>query len=259
MIEILITDQVRLIAFWLCFIRWSTAIIQLPLFDSTDVPEILKILSSFIITYAFFPNLESTIINDINYVGQDNFWCLSIIYAIFGLAVGYMLKLIMNTFLMAGSLISQNIGLSTARYFDPTTLSTIGPIEKLIQETMILLIILSGAIFPMFKGIFLSIININVVSFANMSLDPNVILEFFKSLFFSGLMLSSPLVVIQVLINIIMGITSRAIPQMNILLVSFIVNIGLGFVIFALISDEFFTISLDVYKDMLGIWFKVVS
>jgi flagellar biosynthetic protein FliR len=56
-----------------------------------------------------------------------------------------------------------------------------------------------------------------------------------------------------------MGIMSRAVPQMNILIVSFIINIVVGFLVFFITADEFFTVGIEMYADFLAQWFQAVS
>jgi flagellar biosynthetic protein FliR len=56
-----------------------------------------------------------------------------------------------------------------------------------------------------------------------------------------------------------MGIVARTIPQMNILMVSFVVNIGIGLMIFFAISEEFFTVAYKMYVDRLGEWFQFIQ
>ena len=52
-----------------------------------------------------------------------------------------------------------------------------------------------------------------------------------------------------VILNMVMGIVARTIPQMNILMVSFVVNIGIGLLVFFAISGEFFTVAYKMYVD----------
>jgi flagellar biosynthetic protein FliR len=61
------------------------------------------------------------------------------------------------------------------------------------------------------------------------------------------------------MINAVMGIISRTIPQMNIISVSFAINIGVGLVVFAISSDEFFHVAFKLYVEKLGTWFQFVS
>jgi flagellar biosynthetic protein FliR len=59
--------------------------------------------------------------------------------------------------------------------------------------------------------------------------------------------------------NLVMGIVARTVPQMNVLMVSFVVNIGLGLLLFLGIAEEFFTVSFDLYVEKLGEWYQFLS
>jgi flagellar biosynthetic protein FliR len=64
--NVTISDQTLFLAYWLSFSRWSAVILQLPLFDNVAIPNILKVLTSFLVAYAFFPNLSGTLVAEIN-------------------------------------------------------------------------------------------------------------------------------------------------------------------------------------------------
>ncbi len=44
---------------------------------------------------------------------------------------------------------------------------------------------------------------------------------------------------------------------MNILMVSFVVNIGIGLLVFFAISEEFFHVAYTMYVERLGEWFQL--
>ena len=81
----------------------------------------------------------------------------------------------------------------------------------------------------------------------------------FKSIFISSLMLATPMIFVNIVINSVMGIVSRAVPQMNVISVSFAVNIGLGLLVFVAGSEEFFQTCFRLYTEKLGMWFQFVS
>jgi flagellar biosynthetic protein FliR len=72
-------------------------------------------------------------------------------------------------------------------------------------------------------------------------------------------MLSTPMIFLNVLLNAVMGIVSKAVPQMNVIVVSFAVNIGLGLLVFIAGSDEFFQTCFRIYTEKLGEWFQFLS
>jgi flagellar biosynthesis protein FliR len=258
MINLQITDYSVILAFWLSFSRWMSILFQLPIFDSTAIPGIVKTLATLVITYAFFPYVEPMVMKDIAYVGQDNFWYLTIFYVVVGLVMGYIVKSIMGAFIAAGSVITQQMGFGAIRYFDPNAAQSIGPFEKLIQWTLVVLILTSGALLPMFKGIMATFHSIHLYDLGKFAQSPEFFMEFFKSLFLAALMLSTPLIFANILIMCILGIIARTVPQMNVLMVSFVVNIGLGLIVFVATSDEFFQVAFRIYTEKLGQWFQLV-
>lgn len=63
----------------------------------------------------------------------------------------------------------------------------------------------------------------------------------------------------NVLIMCVLGIIARFVPQMNVLMVSFVVNIGLGLLVFMSCSTEFFQVGFRLYTEKLGEWFQLIT
>jgi len=259
LLQISIQNLNELVAFWLIFTRWLTISFQLPIFDNVAVPTLIKILTAMILSYAFFPLVNKEVLIDIKGAGENAFWFLTIGYSITGLLIGYFVKSIMNIFIASGSIITQAIGFGAVRYFDPSAGAQIGPFEKMIQWTMIIIIISSGALIPMFKGIYLSFFTIHLADLNSFHSLPVFFMDFFKGIFMASLMLASPFVFTNILITSVLGIISRVVPQMNVIMVSFVVNIGIGLMVFWASSSEFFHTAFKFYTDNLGIWFKYLS
>ena len=258
MINVNIVDYNLLLAFWFAFTRFVAITIQLPLFDNVAIPTMVKILTCLIMTYAFFPGISSGIIADINYVGDNSFWILTIFNAFVGITVGLMVKLIMNLFVGAGSIITQQVGFGMVRYFDPTFSQQLGPFEQLIGWVILVMILSSGALFPMFKGLLSTFESITFININKLIAMPSFFNQFFKSVFLSSLMLASPLLFTHLIIMAILGLIARLVPQMNVLMVSFIVNIWLGLLVFWACSSEFFQVAFRLYTENLSEWFKFV-
>lgn len=258
MIDVSVIDYTVLIAFWLTFSRWMGVLFQLPIFDNAAVPSIVKVLSSLVISYTFFPVVQETMVKEVVSVGTNNFWYLTIFHTIVGLMIGFLVKSIMNLFVASGSIMTQQIGFSSVSYFDPTYVANIGPFEKIIQWTIIIMILTTGALLPMFKGVlnsFFSVSMMNIGKFAQIHIFYN---DFFKGVFQAAFLLATPILFTNLLLNLVMGIVARTIPQMNILMVSFVVNIGIGLLVFFAISEEYFNVAYKMYVERLGDWFQFV-
>jgi flagellar biosynthetic protein FliR len=257
--SILITDQVSLMAFWLVFTRWLVILMQFPMFEENNIPVTIKVLSALMISYAFFPFLRVHVMNDIQFLGEDHFWILTIYHTIVGLFIGFVVKAIMAIYQSAGSIISQQIGFVAMRYFDPSFSQSVGPFEILFKWSMVVIVISSGAILPMFQGAFNSFASINLSQLSQLGKSPEFFLIFFQNIFLAGLLLASPIIFTNLLIMAILGIVSRTVPQMNVLMISFIINIGLGMFVMVVTSGEFFYTAFKIYTEHLGDWFRFIS
>ena len=259
MLTIQITDMTMITAFWLAFSRWLAIIFQLPLFENVAIPVVVKVLTTLLLTFAFFPMVQDQLIMDINYVGEESFWFLTIFNTLVGLSIGFFVKSLMSIFVSTGALMTQQIGLNALSYFDPQAGGQVGPFEKLIEWTVLMMIISSGALLPMFKGVISSFSTIHVYNLGKMAHSIDFFMILFKSIFISSIMLATPMIFVNLIINAVMGIVSRAVPQMNVISVSFAVNIGLGLLVFTVGTDEFFATCFRIYTDRLGDWFQFLS
>lgn len=234
-------------------------LLQMPLFDDTSVPTVLKVLFSLIVAYCFFANVQSPVLADVQHFGVNNLVFLTMGEALIGLALGFLANTFLTIFNSAGTLMSQQIGFGAVRYFDPNMGGQTGPLEKMISWTILIMILTSGALLPIFKGIYTSFFTINLSTFFSLPKNPEILLNVFKSLFAASLFLATPILITNLVTVVVMGIIARSVPQLNILIVSFIINIALGLLVIINTSHEFFNVGFKLYTDFLGTWFKLVS
>lgn len=259
MISVSINDLPMLVAFWLVFTRLSAMLMQFPIFDEAGIPVMVKVLGSLVISYAFFPYVQGWVLKDIALVGVDQFWVLTIFYALSGLLIGQIVKSMMQLFFASGALITQQIGFGAVSYFDPQAGSQVGPFEKIIVWTMLIILLTSGALLPMLKGAVVSFSTVTYHSWGSITAGMDFFLSFFKGIFLTAILLAAPAIFINLLIMGVLGVIARTVPQMNVLMVSFVINIGLGLLVFLSTSGEFFNLAFSSYTEMLGKWFAIVS
>ncbi len=259
MIQVEIINLNLFIAYWLIFSRTLPIVIQLPIFDHVSIPFTVKVLFSMLISFAFYPSVSPEVLKDIEYAGATAFWTLTIFHTIMELLIVYLVKSIMSIFISTGNMITQQIGFGAISYFDPSSEERVGPFEQLIHWSVLIIVISSGALLPMFKGIFQSFYHIHIYDLGKIIQGPMFFLEFFKSIFISSLLLATPIIFTNILIMTVLGIVSRFVPQMNILMVSFVLNIGLGLLVFISSSNEFFSVAFKIYTEKLGDWFNLIS
>ena len=259
MINLTVTDINSLVAFWLVFCRWSGIIFQLPVFDQVGVPGVLKVLFCISLSWCFYPMLSDFVIRDIAYIGVDNFWILSFFYVGVGLVVGFLSRVILQIFNSAGSIITQQVGFGAVRYFDLSIGDQVGPFEKFINTTVVTMIVMGGGLLPLFKGSFLTFETMNLVSISQMNGIVSFAIYLFKSIFNTAIILAMPLIVTNIVVMTLLGIIARTVPQMNVLMVSFVLNISLGLFVFILSGEEFYLASINFYATFINDWLNFFS
>lgn len=259
MISIQIVDQVQLFAFWLCFTRIIACFINFPLFEEVAIPLIVKILTAFVLTYALFPIVKPSIVRDIAIYGETSFWTLTTYYTISGLVISYIVKIISTVVLSSGTVMSQQMGLGNISLYDPTSMAPSTPIEKLLKWTLLLMIFSSGALVPVLKGMVLSFEKLSVLNFEQVKTMQYFFFDYFKSLFTTAIMLSAPILFTNIMLNFILGIISRVVPQINVIMLSFILSVFVGLCVFFMIAEELYSVAFDQYIKILGEWFLFVK
>ncbi len=259
MISIQVIDQIQLFAFWLCFTRIIACFINFPMFEEIAIPMIVKILTALVMSYAIFPIVKSPILSDINRYGQNSFILLTVYYTISGLVISYIVKIVSSVVLSAGTVMSQQMGLGNISLYDPTSLSPVTPIEKLLKWTLLLMIFSSGALLPILKGMVLSFETLTVLNIEKIKSMQYFFFDYFKSLFTVAIMLSAPVLFTNILLNFILGIISRVVPQINVIMLSFIISVFVGLCVFYMIGEELYIVVFENYLKILGDWFLFVQ
>ena len=111
----------------------------------------------------------------------------------------------------------------------------------------------------MFQGVYNSFFSINLVNNIEMDKIVNYYFHLFKELFKISLILASPILFTNLISYILMGLIAKAVPQMNILVASFSINIFLGLTIFIVVIYDFFYTSQSYYLEFLANWFNFVK
>ncbi len=256
--DINIINSISLLSFWLAFSKWIGIILLFPLFDHISVPSNIKILLSLLLTYVFYNSYGESIVKDLNYVGKDNFWFVTVFYTFSGLLLGFVNKVMFSFINSAGSIIGQNIGFGAIKYFDPSRGQSEGTMEKILFLSILILLLNMGVLNPFLK---ISLEYFNNFTLVNLNLSENLfneVLTLITELFLSCLILSVPILITNFSINLIMGITARMVPQMNILMISFIVNISVGLFIMSNIIIDVLKVGTERYIKLLEYLYSMV-
>jgi len=147
---------------------------------------------------------------------------------IIGIAMGFSLRLVFSAIDMAGTMISNQMGLGFATAYDPQSASQ----TSVISEFLGMLALLT---FMSISG-HLMVIATLVQSFSALPIGGVLengswqnIANAGGLIFSSGVLLSLPIVVALLITNIALGVLGRVAPQLNLMAIGFPITIVLGF------------------------------
>lgn len=219
--------EVQILAFALVLIRISAFLVAFPLVEGASMPPMVKLLLSLAMTMLLYPIVSVKGLNQD--ILSGSLFVLSIKEAFMGLFVGFLARFFFHILSVCAEIITITIGLSSDQVFNPQLDRRVTSIEQFH-------LLIGGLFFLAFNGhhIFLQglVESFNVIPLAKESLNFVVlrdIVAITQDILIMGVKLSAPVLGAIFLANMAMGIIGRAVPQINVLVTSWPVNIMLGF------------------------------
>lgn len=224
----------------LVFIRISAMIAWFPIFGDKNTPITLKILFSFVVALIVYPVIKPHITIQIpeNLIGL-----LIIIFheVSIGLLIGLVAKGVFYAIGFGAQLISFQMGFGMVSVMDPNTQSRVSLINQFQMAIATLLFFATNMHHVFFGALITSYSQVAPGSFALTAGFLTEILRITSSIFVVGFKIAAPVAVVLLITNAGLGVLSRAVPQMNVYMVSFPITISLGFLILALSIPLFIT------------------
>lgn len=241
----------------LIMIRVSSFIVVSPVFFPKGINNIFKIIFSFAFSLILFsiiaPDIKITVQNEVQYI------FLIFSEVIIGILIGIFVNLLFQLFSGIGSILDCQGGFSSAQIFDPMTNNNSSVIEKFFYWiSLSVFIILNGHHYFIRAFIFsYDKIKIGDLNFTSNLLDSFVNTTFI--IFRSSFMIIVPIIIVLIFVDVILGIISRIIPKINIIVISFpfkiVVTVGLLIISVKIIFNKF----LSLYVDFNDLIFRIFS
>lgn len=157
---------------------------------------------------------------------------------IFGTALGLVPLLIVSGVQTGASIASSTMGLSASELIDPTSGGQVPDLSRIFGDITILLFLSLGGHYMV----------IHAASGLGGQFTPGamflgtntleVLLSRTGAVFEIGTMISAPIVVALLLTQFVMGLLSKAVPSVNIFIISFPLTIGIGLILSILVLPE---------------------
>ncbi len=205
-------------SFLLPFFRIGAFFLAAPVFGTQLVPARVRIVMGFLITLALVPNLpempaiEALSITTMLLVAQQ---------ILIGVAMGFVMQLLLQLFVVAGQIIAMHMALGFASMVDPTNGVTVTVLSQFHLMLVTLLFITMNGHLAMLEVMTESFYALPV---GGIFLSNNMLFELAGRaswMFGSALLLALPAIASLMIINYSLGIVTRAAPQLNIFAIGF--------------------------------------
>ena len=157
---------------------------------------------------------------------------------ILGMLLGMLPAMVIAGVQTAAQLATTTMGLGAASLFDPTMNTSVSALGRLLGDLLICIFLTIGghhAVIYAAAGLGGTIVpGTFLVSESTIAM----FIERVGAIFVAGAMISAPVVVAILLTNFVMGLVSRAVPQVNIFIINFPLTIGIGLVLSILSLPE---------------------
>lgn len=214
-------------------LRISALLLTAPLFSLDALTLPIRIMLALVVTIFIYPLVTWPVIDPVTANG-----ILQIVNQLFiGAMMGLMLQVATGALTVAGQTISSSMGLSMATLIDPN----VGNVPVIAQ----FIVILSTLVFLGFGG---HIIMLSMVldSFTAVPIGQSIlgqvsfgkVVAWSSMIFLGGVLISLPVMVSLLFINIGMGVITRAAPSLNIFSVGLPASIVAGFLVLLLAMDS---------------------
>lgn len=241
--------------FWV-LIRVSIIIFLLPFFGAKGVPVMWKAGISFVIAVILTPVVSAPMVFPtsipeimIGVMGE----------ALFGLILALGIKTLLASVQLAGQFMSFQMGFSMARAMDPQTGTQSTVLTQFLYLFTVLIIFAMDGHHLFIRALAFSFETVppNSISFGSSIGD--VLIKNSSYMFILGLKIASPIIVALFLSNLCLGIVARTVPQINILMIGFPINIIIGLILFGMMLVNIVPLLSGMLKAMGELLFNLIQ
>lgn len=211
-------------------IRFAVLAATLPMLDVRSVPAIWRIGLAGVLAAALAPAVAPSIPPGAITLAWRPFVTEAFRSLVIGMMLGFTLNLVFVAVRFAGDVAGMQIGFSIVNAYDPMSNSQISVISQFYHLLAVLLFFATGAHHVLVSAMFQSCLALPPFGTSQLTGGAWHLLREFSSVFGSGLRIAAPIIVVLLLISAALGIVSKTVPQLNVLVVGFPVKIAVGLV-----------------------------
>ncbi|MCL2851790.1 MAG: flagellar biosynthetic protein FliR [Defluviitaleaceae bacterium] len=236
--DVLLLVMVRMLAFFML----------VPVLAGATIPTMPRVMLAFAVSYMVF---ATGVAGEISYVPNvTGYFSLILSELLAGLLMGFIVYIAFAVIYFVGQIVDYQIGFMMASLFDPISQIQVPVVGNLLFFTMMALFVVSGGLSSLIAAVMLSygIAPIGEIFILENNVLMVYCLSLFSAYFLLGLQFALPITGSILLVDVMLGILVKAVPQMNIFVVGMPIKTFLGLSIMWFITPVFATYYYIIYE-----------
>jgi len=245
--------------FILIFVRIFGTIVIMPIIGGSNIPAMVKIGLSLALASIVFYSGNVTFTDY-----ADNVYGYGVLIFkefIVGITVGFVVYLILNISYFAGHFTDQQIGFSMVSVYDPITQEQVPISGNLYYFLLCVLLIVTNGHHFIVKSLFYSYKAIPIGSgqiFLNGKLV-SVLFGLAIDFFAIGFSIALPVIAIILIIDLVLGILIKTVPQINVFVVGMPAKVFIGLIAIMIIIPMFSGVTSIFYREISDAVLNVIK
>ena len=223
--------------FLFVFFRVGALILFVPVLGSRQIPSSMKIGFILFLSIVIFPLVQDRPVPEPQGIFELSTFLISDVTI--GLGIAFIARLIFTAVQIAGTVVDFQMGFGVVNVLDPQTDTQVSVTAQFHNIIAILIFLAIDAHHFIIQAIVESFFIINPAEINFASITPKYMLYLFSATFTTAVKIAAPIMAILFFLSVGLGLVARTVPQMNVFIVGFPLQIGVGLLMVGL-SISFF-------------------
>lgn len=218
---------------WLAAFMWplmrvSAMLAAAPIFNSRQTPARLRVALALILTWVLVPVIPQPPVVD---VFSPQAFLMAVQQILIGVTMGFILQMVFGALVFGGQTLAYSMGLGFASMMDPQNGVQVPVLAQyyVLLATLFFLVLNGHLILIDTLAQSFHTLPVAVDGLSRASIEQ--VIGWASRMFAAGLLIALPAIAALLLVNLGMGIVTRAAPQLNIFAIGFPMTMLIGFVL----------------------------
>ena len=224
--------------FLFVFFRVGALVLFVPILGSRQVPSSMKIGFILFLSIVIFPLVEGRPLPEPRGIFDLAIFLISDVTI--GIGIAFITRLIFTAVQIAGTVVDFQMGFGVVNVIDPQTDTQVSVTAQFHNIIAVLIFLAVDAHHFIIQAIVESFLIINPAEISFADITPGYMLHLFSGTFTTAVKIAAPIMAILFFLSVGLGLVARTVPQMNVFIVGFPLQIGVGLLMVGL-SISFFS------------------